>query len=274
MSMDISTLRKLEDFDTYTPEIDKEVSLYDGEGEIRCFFRVRQCGTIVIMETRKPGKASKLVSMMDYEMVYSAETVAETAIKDREKRVPVIRKEKAEAKLLSLIKTSNTDIIKLLAWSKNGRNNVLFETREETIKDHYVGEEEQALPETEMAERIMSQLRHHGDSFFGGLKLARRFIEQLRPGGLADKTIEGVIASVEQNLVPWAYVAGALGQPVMMSQNKRELAVRLIERHTSRSNDDMGFYPEGTTAQALIERVYSSAIEDVKPGVLDALTLE
>jgi hypothetical protein len=274
MPTDMRSLRKVEEFDTYTAEIDKEVTLYDGEGEVRAFFRVRQCGTIVIMETRKPGKASKLVSMDDYERTYSAEVVATSAITDREKRVPVIRKEKAEAKLLSLIKAANADIVKLLAWSKNGSNNVLFDTREQTMKDHYIGQDELALPETEMAERIMSQLRHQGDSYFGGLKLVRRFIDQIKPGGLADQTIEGVIASVEQNLVPWAYVAGALAEPVMMSQNKRDLAVKLIERHTHRSSDDMGFFPEGVTAKSLIDRVYSNAIEDVKPGVLDALTLE
>jgi hypothetical protein len=274
MVEDVTKTKPLADFDALTPEIDKEVSLYDGEGEIRCFWRARQFGSFVIVETRKPGKAAKLVSIEDRGRDYAAESWIEEAVKDRENRVPVIRKEKAEAKLAALIKASNVDMWALLAWSRTGMMQVLFKDHAEIMEDHFKYWDIKEKPESEHIAAIASQLRHQGGSYFGGLKLARRFIDQLKPGGLADKTVAGVIEMVEKHLVPWAYIAGAMGEPVMKAQKPRELAIGLIERHTHRPCSDMGFFPDGTTAEALIERVYSNAVEDVKPGILDALTLE
>ena len=273
MATDMTTLRTVESLEVNTPEIDREVTLYNSDGDIRVFWRVRQFGTIVLVETRKPGKKPKVVSMVDYERVYSAEAWAESAIKDREKRVPVIRKEKAEAKLRQIIADSKTDILKLVCWSRNGSGNYMFKTREEIFEDHKHWDLLKA-EEPEQVKVIIEALRHKGGSYFGGLKLLRHFNEQLKPGGLADQLVDGTIDLIEKNLIPWAYVAGHLRAPVMLSNEKRRLAVQIVNRHTDVSHEDLGFYKEGTTVASLVETIYSRFVEDVKPSVLDALTLE
>jgi hypothetical protein len=210
--------------------------------------------------------------MVDYERVYSAEAWVEAAIKDREKRVPVIRKEKAEAKLRQIIADSKTDILKLVCWS-HGSGNYMFKTREEIFETHKHWDHLKA-EEPEQVKVIIEALRHEGGSYFGGLKLLRHFNEQLKPGGLADQLIDATIDLIEKNLIPWAYVAGHLRAPVMLANEKRKLAVQIVNRHTDVSQEDLGFYKEGTTVASLIEIIYSRFVEDVKPSVLDALTLD
>jgi hypothetical protein len=270
------TDKTLEDFAAQTPSKEREVTVYDAEGEVKHYWNGKQYGPIAVITTRKPGKLPKLEQIFKWDLYgeSSAGTYIEATALEREKRVPVLRKEKAEVKLLRLIQETKTDLIKFLAWSKYA-NNVMFQTRADILDNyhHFLGVETKGT-EGEQISTIMEKLRKEGGSYFGGLKLARRFIEQLRPGGLADQVLQGVMDMVEKNLVPWPYVAGYLRKPVMKSNNPRELAVALIEQHTHIPRSDLGFYPEGTTVDHLVDQVYRCFVADVKPDVLDALTLE
>jgi hypothetical protein len=274
VATDVTATKSLADLEATTPEIDKEVSLYDSDGEIRVFWRARQFGTLVVVETRKPGKKPKLISIIDYGKDYSAEAWVEKAVKDREKRVPIIRKERAEAKIRQLIADTNTEILKLVAWSRNGSGNYLFSDRAGLLEDHQHWTLIQSGTEQEHITAIADMLRRKGGSYFGGIKLLRQYIEQIKPGGLADQTVQLTIEMIEKNLIPWPYVAGHLREPVMLSNEPRKLAVMIINKHTDLRHEDLGFYKEGTTAQSLVDVIYRQFVEDVKPSVLDALTLD
>lgn len=272
------TDKTLADFAEQTATYDKEVPVYDAEGEIKHFWRGQVFeGGYAVTTIRKPGKHPKLVEIrrFDGNATYSGAYYAEANLKitaeEREKRVPVIRIEKAKVKLRQMIQESGTNLNRFTGWSwRSGC--VLYTTEEEVLKLY--GHSEAFKDDDKKLEAILARLRKEGDSYFGGLKLAKRYIEQLKPGGLADQTLAGVIDVVEKHLVPWAYVAGYLRRPVMECQSPRELAVRLIDKHADVPTGGDGFYPEGSTAEGLVKRVYENFVEDIKPDVLDALTLE
>lgn len=266
------TDKKLADFENLTPDQQKEVSIYNSEGDVAKFWFARRFNSVVVVTQRAPGKTEKLVGITDYERDYSAEAWIDREAEARAKRVPIIRKEKADAKLKKLIEESKTELVRLTAWSIHGSGSFHFDSPDEIRKDKSSYEIMKAS-EAEQISAIMEMLRRKGDSYFGGLKLARRFIEQLRPGGMADRIVEQTMEALEKWLIPWAYVAGHLGQPVMMANKPRELTIKLIERHANPRHDDLGFYPEEATVDGVVERVVNH-FDDVKPEVLDALTLE
>lgn len=275
----VVTDKTLADFETKTSVWDKEVPIYDAEGEIKHFWRGQVFeGGYAVITTRQPGKHPKLVEITHHSTNYgqtaeeNAENDLDRTAKEREKRVPVLRKDKAEAKLLKLIQDSGTNLNKFAAWSY-ASGCVMFFTPEQ-IQEEFGDYEVMKGDDQKKLSCIMERLRKEGDSYFGGLKLARLFIEQIKPGGLADQLIAGVRDMVEQNLVPWPYVAGYLRRPVMESNDPRELAVRLIDKHADVRNDGMGHYKEGTTVEGLLKMIYSRFIKDIKPDVLDALTLD
>jgi hypothetical protein len=269
--------KTLSDFAALTPEIDKEVTLYNGEGGINYFWCARAYGSVVVVTTRKPGRAAKCVSIVDHSTPTRAEYWIRGGAAEREKRVPIIRQAKAEAALLLMITESGTPIEKLLAWSRTGGINVMFDKAD---YPHWgwmnpLSDTDPQSVEPNRVRLIMKALRRKGDSYFGGLKLARHFIEQIKPGGLADRLIASVIEMVEKNLVPWAYIAGHLGAKVVMANDSRFLAQGLIARHANTNNHgELGFYHAAYTVERLVEIVYNRCVKDAAPDVLDALTLE
>lgn len=279
MSDQIKQERTLADFADKEPDLDKEVTIYDAEGDVKHFWRGRAFGSFAVFTVRKPGKPEKLLSIESSscsrsdDASYYAKRLVESAADEKVKRVPIIRKEKAYAKLTKLIEESKTDVYKFLCWSKYANRCVMFDTKEE-LHDHFGSWDKLSAPQDQQIVVIMESLRKIGDNYFNGLKMARSYIEQLKPGGLADQTLNGVIEMVEKNLIPWPYVAGHLKKPVMDSQKKEFLAGALIEKYTHLPSDGHGFYPDNTTGESLVNQVFARFARDIKPDVLDALTLD
>ena len=273
MGSKIITDKTMADFETQTPSIDKEVPVYDAEGDIKHFWCGKVYGSVTVTWTRKPGKAPKGIEILGHDQEFYADNYVNSTADERAKRVPIIRKEKAEAKLLKLIQESGTAIERLLSWSKHGSACVLFDTVEEIRKDHRLWDLMQNGPQDKQLASIMEMLRKKGDSYFGGLRLVNHFINQIKPGGMADQLVAGVIEAVEKDLIPWPYVAGHLNEDVMLSNDKKALAIKLLMKHASPHWDDLGFYKPEQTVEGLVGRI-KNKFNGVKPDVLDALTLE
>lgn len=278
LSDQIKQEKTLADFADKVPDHDQEVVIYDAEGDVKHYWRGRVYGGFAVFTVRKPGKAEKLLSIEEPscsrhdDIAYYAKRMVEVAAEEKAKRTPIIRKEKAYAKLKKLIEESKTDLRRFVCWAKYANNCVLFDTPEE-IESRHGSWDMLSKTEDEQVAFVMEACRKIGDNYFKGLIFARKYIDQLKPGGLGEQTLNGVIEMVEKSLVPWPYVAGYLRKKVMDSQKPALLAGALIEKHTHIPSDGHGFYADGTTAEGLVKQV-AGAFRDVKPDVLDALTLD
>jgi hypothetical protein len=197
--------------------------------------------------------------------------------------VPIIKREKAEARLAEMLHKAGIPPAEF-ANRVNGKIHDVLLVPPVKLSKADLKKKPQELDNAAIVSAMIA-LRKARFNYHNALEYAAVVIEEIRPGGLVDQTIDGVIDVVEHNLVPWMYLAGVFRMKVTEYENRRLIARKMLEEAMD-FLPGYGFllYEDGSDEESdamslekqmsgLLNTIEAEYLDDIKPHVLEAMTL-